>query len=119
MHRILYVNVIGGPPFEYVIGRLRAFGEIHVLQPEAMSGEEERQLRELVKDVQFVLELPPGTSFQSLLIDHARKIEATILVTFDEFYLRDVSEASAHLGLRGPGSNVGRSVNKVEIYRTL
>ncbi len=119
MNKILYVNVIGGPPFDYVISRLRAFGEIYVLQPESMSSEEERQLRALVEHVDFVPDLPAGANFQAFLIEYARKINATVLFTFDEFYLRDVSEAAARLGLRGPGAGVSRSVNKVEIYRTL
>jgi ATP-grasp domain len=119
VNRILYVNVIGGPPFDYVIDRLRTFGEIYVLQPEAMSAEEERQLRSLVDHVQFVSELPPAGNFQAVIIDYARRIGATLLFTFDEFYLRDVSEAAAKLGLRGPGPRVGCSVNKVEIYRRL
>ncbi len=118
-NRILYVNVLGGPPFDYVINRLRAFGELYVLQPEVMSSEEEHRLRALVERIEFVPELPAGTDFQSLLMEHVRAIEATILLTFDEFYLRDVSEVAARIGLRGPGRGVVRSINKIEMYRTL
>lgn len=119
MNNILYVNVIGGPPFEYVISRLQELGKIYVLQPEAMSNEEERQLRTLVENVIIVPRLQSGSSFQSLLMDFALKIEATILLTFDEFYLRDVSVVAEQIGLRGAGSKVFRSVNKVDMYQTL
>jgi biotin carboxylase len=38
------------------------------------------------------------------------------LVTFDEFYLEDVAQASVFLGLKGPGPNVLRSIRKDKMY---
>ena len=115
MASILYINVMGGPPFQYVLPKLAKLGNVTVVQPEAINKAELDLLMSLTKDVIFYTPECGQTLF-GFLIGIAQEKEASALVTFDEFYLEDVAQASAFLGLKGPGQNVLRSIRKDQMY---
>jgi biotin carboxylase len=119
LRRILYVNVLGGAPFQYVIPRLQALGEVHVVQPEPMTEAERQQLAALNCQVHFADDLAGQSSISDVLVDFGRRLEASCMITFDEFYLREVSEAAERLGLRGAGPNAWRSIDKVAMYENI
>jgi hypothetical protein len=115
MSMIVYVNVLGGPPFQYVLPKLARLGDVTVVQPETMSQVEMDCLLTLTRNVIFY-SLKDGQSFVEFLIDLAQKRHARALVTFDEFYLEDVAQASGLLNLRGPGAHVISSIRKDLMY---
>jgi ATP-grasp domain len=115
MSSILYINVTGGPPFQHVLPKLAKLGNVTVVQPEAINKAELDLLTTLTRDVIFYAP-ECGQTFVGFLTDIAREKEAGALVTFDEFYLEDVAQASAFLGLKGPGPNVLRSIRKDRMY---
>ena len=51
MPSILYINVMGGPPFQYVLPKLAKLGNVTVVQPEAINNAELDLLMTLTKDV--------------------------------------------------------------------
>lgn len=119
MFKIIYVNVLGGPPFEYVLTKLKNFGQVFVVQPEIISDVEKYQLLSLVKDVSFLYEMKAIHSLTNFLVDYAQKINADALLTFDEFYLAEVTQANLILGLRCAGTKVQNSINKLLMYKIL
>ena len=116
MSSILYINVMGGPPFQYVLPKLTKLGNVTVVQPEAINNAELELLMTLTTNVVFYAP-ECGRSFLEFLIGIAQEKKADALVTFDEFYLEDVAQASVFLGLKGPGRNVQRSIRKDRMYQ--
>jgi hypothetical protein len=119
MSRIIYVNVLGGPPFEYVLAKLKNWGQVFVVQPEIINDVEKAQLLSLVDDVCFLYEINTITDLSNFLVEYANKINADAVLTFDEFYLYEVTQANLILGFRGAGSNVLKSIDKLQMYQIL
>lgn len=114
---LIYVNVLGGPPFNYVLERLNKQGNVCVVQPEVIEATELEQLKQCASDLILSEEIPKDIDLVDFLVRLAKDKEAAAIITFDEFYLAEVSAACELLGLEGPGKNVERSLRKDIMYQ--
>jgi biotin carboxylase len=112
---ILYVVPgIGGAPPEFALPRLRSRGDVHALPVATYSPTVDGVLREWCASVRWVDQDAP---MPDTIVDAAREVGADAVVAFSEFAIVAVAEACEQLGLRGPGSNVVRSRDKVEMRK--
>ena len=112
---ILYViPPVGGPPPEFALPRLRRHGDVHALLVAPPSPALTPMLDEWCTSVRYgSLDAMPYC-----VVDAARDVAADAIVAFSEFAIVAVAKASEVLGLRGPGPNVVRSRDKVEMRAT-
>ncbi len=110
---ILYViPALGGPPPEFALPRLRRHGDVHALLFAPPSPAVEPLLRGWCTSLRC---LRPDAVMPDAIVDAARQVRADAVVAFSEFAIVAVAAACQQLGLRGPGPNVVRSRDKVEM----
>ncbi|MEU3842707.1 ATP-grasp domain-containing protein [Streptomyces sp. NPDC028635] len=100
MAKVLYVHAKGGPPVGYALPRVGARSEAHLLAlSELPAG---RALEGHCASV-----VARGAAWEDDLVDviasRAREVGADAVVTFSEYAVVAVAEASRRLGLRGAG----------------
>lgn len=120
MNTIILVSILGGPPFKYTLSKLHKMGRIFVIQPEPLTNSQKQQLLSLCEACllyELCEELPKNLI--DFLVEYARKKRANLLLSFDEFYLNEVTQANLKLGLKGVGKNVTKATNKLEMYQVL
>lgn len=112
---ILLVTAVGGPALDYALPRLAARGEVHALALAPLSEFARAQL-----DVHGMSLLEadlsddaPLEEVVSTIVGRARATGAEAIVTFSEYAVRAVAEASERLGLRGAGLNAAASRDKI------
>jgi biotin carboxylase len=114
-HSILYViPSVGGPPPEFALPRLRRHGNVHALLVAPPSPSLAPLLDEWCSSVRY------GSldAMLECIVEAARDVCADAIVAFSEFAIVAVAAASEALGLRGPGANVIRSRDKVQMRAT-
>ena len=112
---ILYVVPgVGGAPPEFALPRLTRHGDVHALMVATFSAGVDRTMRESCASVRWVDQDAP---MPDTIVAVAREVGAEAVIAFSEFAIAAVAEACAELGLRGPGPNVVRSRDKVEMRR--
>ncbi|TMP34745.1 ATP-grasp domain-containing protein [Pseudoalteromonas rubra] len=116
MKNIIYVNVLGGPPFQYVLSKLTKEVNVWVVQTEDIAEAELNDLKSLINHLVMPEDIPNNVSLITFLSDLAREISAEAIITFDEFHLDEVSQVNDKLGLKGPGSSVTNSLRKDVMY---
>jgi biotin carboxylase len=110
---VLYVIPgVGGAPPEFALPRLRRHGDVHALLVATFSPSVDQVMHESCASVRWVDQDAP---MPDTIVAAAREVEADAVVAFSEFAIVAVAEACAELGLRGPGPNVVRSRDKVEM----
>ncbi|MEV0977718.1 ATP-grasp domain-containing protein [Streptomyces sp. NPDC049915] len=100
MAKVLYVHAKGGPPVGYALPRVAARSEVHLLAlSELPAG---HPFAELCASV--VARGAAGEDdLVELIVSRAREVGADAVVTFSEYAVVAVAEASHRLGLRGAG----------------
>ena len=115
MSSIVYVMTgIGGTPPEFAMPRLRRHGDVHALVVSGFSEAVDRVMRGWASSVTWA---DPDAPMPDTIVELARDVRADAVVAFSEFAIVAVAEACAELGLRGPGPNVLRSRDKVEMRK--
>lgn len=102
MSKVLYVHAKGGPPAGYALTRVAARAAVHLLAlselPAAVAADAGRRCASVVPadDAQ-------GRDLVELITARAREVGADAVITFSEYAVVAVAEASRRLGLRGAG----------------
>ncbi|MFF9815075.1 acetyl-CoA carboxylase biotin carboxylase subunit family protein [Streptomyces sp. NPDC014006] len=100
MAKVLYVHAKGGPPVGYALPRVAARSEVHLLAlSELPAG---HPLSELCASV-VARGATGADDLVELIVSRAREVGADAVVTFSEYAVVAVAEASHRLGLRGAG----------------
>ncbi len=109
--RLLYVVGVGGPPFEYVLPRLGRHADVHALVFVTLGKQQADELRRECAGVRFYEphrkhgENQGNCNASDDIVNEARRIGASGIITFSEFAVIAVAEACSRLGLPGPGPN--------------
>ncbi|GAA3116697.1 hypothetical protein GCM10010521_00590 [Streptomyces rameus] len=101
MAKVLYVHAKGGPPVGYALDRVAARAAVHLLAlselPAGVAEHAEGLCASVVRG-------EAGTDdLVELIASRAREVGADAVVTFSEYAVVAVAEASRRLGLRGAG----------------
>jgi biotin carboxylase len=110
---ILLVQTKAGPAPSYVIEKAAAVAEVHLLLVRPLPASAEPTARRLCASVIDATgaELR-GEALVDRLVAEGERLGVGAIVTFAEFALLAVTEASARLGLRGVGPNVRNARDK-------
>jgi biotin carboxylase len=111
---VYVVTGVGGTPPEFAMPRLRKHGDVHTVVVAGFSPAVDQVMREWSSSVTWV---DPDAPMPETIVARAREVDADAVVAFSEFAIVAVAEACAELGLRGPGPNVVRSRDKVEMRK--
>ncbi|MFF2203445.1 acetyl-CoA carboxylase biotin carboxylase subunit family protein [Streptomyces sp. NPDC058145] len=103
MSRVLYVHAKGGPPVGHALSRVAARSAVHLLALSELPAAVAADARGLCESVVTVGDLP-GSDLVGLIAGRAREVGADAVVTFSEYAVVAVAEASRRLGLRGAGA---------------
>ncbi|MDF3300262.1 ATP-grasp domain-containing protein [Streptomyces tropicalis] len=102
MSKVLYVHAKGGPPVGYALTRVAARAAVHLLALSELPGTVAADAARLCASVVR----PDATGERDLvelITDRARAVGADAVVTFSEYAVVAVAEASRRLGLPGAG----------------
>lgn len=113
MKNILLVHAKGGAPLEHAFPRIADCARLHVLAvtalPSAAAPKWRAHCTSIVDDSEQQLS---GEALVTAIVQRARQVAADAVMCLSEFAVVAVAEASARLGLAGPGPNVRRSRDK-------
>ncbi|POX56295.1 ATP-grasp domain-containing protein [Streptomyces sp. Ru71] len=102
MAKVLYVHAKGGPPIGYALPRVAARSEVHLLALSELPADRAAGVRGLCASVVARGAADEGDLVE-LIASRAREVGADAVVTFSEYAVVAVAEASRRLGLRGAG----------------
>ncbi|MYX98961.1 ATP-grasp domain-containing protein [Streptomyces sp. SID486] len=110
MAKVLYVHAKGGPPVGYALDRVASRAAVHLLAlSELPAGVAERAEGLCASVVRGAA----GTDdLVELITSRAREVGADAVVTFSEYAVVAVAEASERLGLRGAGPTAALARDK-------
>ncbi|MGW1893879.1 ATP-grasp domain-containing protein [Streptomyces sp. NPDC002004] len=102
MSKVLYVHAKGGPPLGHALTRVAARSAVHLLALSELPATVAAEAGRLCASV-----VTPGAEQRrdlvELIADRAREVGAGAVVTFSEYAVVAVAEASRRLGLAGAG----------------
>jgi biotin carboxylase len=117
--KVLYVHAKGGPPVGYALTRVAARAAVHLLALSELPATVAKDAERRCASVAMALGTPGGDGLAEaprgdlagarggdlvqLITDRAREVGADAVVTFSEYAVVAVAEASRRLGLRGAG----------------
>ncbi|MFG2356357.1 acetyl-CoA carboxylase biotin carboxylase subunit family protein [Streptomyces sp. NPDC048521] len=117
MSKVLYVHAKGGPPAGYALARVAARAAVHLLAlselPAATAADAGRRCASVVTALDT-----QGRDLVELITARAREVGADAVITFSEYAVVAVAEASRRLGLRGAGPAAARARDK-RLMRTV
>ncbi len=121
MKRILFLFGGLGPPADYVLSRVKRYGEVYVYLAAEPNPATRRILESHATAFLNQADAHGGAmgddELREALVAAGRELRADALVTFDEFRLVVASQAAAALGLRGVGAQVELTRNKWRMRR--
>ncbi|MFF8897807.1 acetyl-CoA carboxylase biotin carboxylase subunit family protein [Streptomyces lydicus] len=111
MTTVLFVHAKGGPPLGYALSRVAARSAVHLLAlstlPPAVAASAGRACESVTTAAG-----PERGDLVSLIVSRAREVGADAVVTFSEYAVVAVAEASEKLGLPGAGSTCALARDK-------
>ncbi|AOP48576.1 ATP-grasp domain-containing protein [Streptomyces lydicus] len=111
MDTVLFVHAKGGPPLGYALSRVAARSAVHLLAlstlPSAVAASADRACASVT-----TADGPERGDLVSLIVTRAREVGADAVVTFSEYAVVAVAEASEKLGLPGAGSSCALARDK-------
>ncbi|MFG2636396.1 acetyl-CoA carboxylase biotin carboxylase subunit family protein [Streptomyces sp. NPDC048362] len=102
MSKVLYVHAKGGPPAGYALTRVAARAAVHLLALSELPAGVAAVAGRRCASVVTVPDTGAG-DLVDLITGRAREVGADAVVTFSEYAVVAVAEASRRLGLRGAG----------------
>ncbi|MFI9048392.1 acetyl-CoA carboxylase biotin carboxylase subunit family protein [Streptomyces sp. NPDC053427] len=117
MSSVLFVHAKGGPPLGYALSRVAARSAVHLLAlstlPPALAASAGRRCASVL-----TADGPERGDLVSLIVSRARAVGADAVVTFSEYAVVAVAEASEKLGLAGAGGSCALARDKRLMRRT-
>jgi biotin carboxylase len=107
--RILLVHSQAGPPLDFMLPRLAARGEIHVLAFRPLPAGAEAFCASVIPAHERRLK---GSELVDAIVASADRVGADAVCTFSEYAVVPVAQAADRLGLPGPGPAASRSRDK-------
>ncbi|MBL1106520.1 ATP-grasp domain-containing protein [Streptomyces sp. 5-8] len=102
MAKVLYVHAKGGPPAGYALTRVAARSVVHLLALSELPAGVAERAAGLCASV-AAREDAGADDLVELIASRAREVGADAVITFSEYAVVAVAEASRQLGLRGAG----------------
>ncbi|MGW0884799.1 ATP-grasp domain-containing protein [Streptomyces sp. NPDC002671] len=102
MSKVLYVHAKGGPPVGHALPRVAARSAVHLLALSELPAPVAHDAAQLYASVVTPLDARGGDLVE-LITARAREVGADAVLTFSEYAVVAVAEASRQLGLRGAG----------------
>ncbi|MFJ4580296.1 ATP-grasp domain-containing protein [Streptomyces echinatus] len=102
MAKVLYVHAKGGPPVGYALARVAARSVVHLLALSELPAGVAARAEGLCASV-AAREDAGADDLVELITSRAREVGADAVITFSEYAVVAVAEASRRLGLRGAG----------------
>ncbi|MFF7356225.1 acetyl-CoA carboxylase biotin carboxylase subunit family protein [Streptomyces filipinensis] len=102
MSKVLYVHAKGGPPVGHALTRVAARSAVHLLALSELPAPVAHDAARLCASVVAALDTP-GDDLVDLITTRAREVGADAVLTFSEYAVVAVAEASRRLGLKGAG----------------
>lgn len=109
---IVFVHAFGGPPIDYVMPALARRCAVHTLLLSPASQYNRAIFQEFAQTVTERSDVATA-HVVDLIVNHARSVEASAVITFSEYLVVAVAEACEQLGLRGAGPNAVLARNKL------
>ncbi|MFF1281582.1 acetyl-CoA carboxylase biotin carboxylase subunit family protein [Streptomyces sp. NPDC058299] len=102
MSKVLYVHAKGGPPVGHALARVAARSAVHLLALSELPATVAERAASLCDSV-VTHTAAEGRDLVEVITARAREVSAEAVVTFSEYAVVAVAEASRRLGLRGAG----------------
>jgi biotin carboxylase len=109
---IVFVHAFGGPPIDYVMPVLARRCSVHALLLSTASPYNRAIIQQFAQTVTERSDVP-AAPVVDWIVNHARSVGASAVITFSEYLVVAVAEACEQLGLRGAGPNAVLARNKL------
>jgi biotin carboxylase len=110
--QIILICTKGGPPLDYTVERIAAYGDVHLLLARQPPPNTPDTWRELCASVVTAPDPARGEELVEFIVETAGKVHADAIVPVAEFAMLAVAEAARRLGLRSSGPHTLLSRDK-------
>ncbi|MFF6984670.1 acetyl-CoA carboxylase biotin carboxylase subunit family protein [Streptomyces sp. NPDC008343] len=111
MQAVLFVYTKGGPPLDYVVPRMAAHAQVHLLALTEIPYKGAAAWQSFLASVRHVT-VEYETDLADLIAHRATEVRAEAVLTLSESAVVAVAEACTVLGLRGAGDNAVRASDR-------